>query len=223
MPRSLTFFLIVAGFLAVCVAAATFFNTMAPIFVWFVATLAFEFWWRARMPGEPLPFPTQDAGAAGDNAERPVFPLAQPWIARLAVGIAGAALVAFAFAWMARDKVDFALVGMPYWIPLGAAVIGNIAPRGLDLAAFLFGGGKPALRSVLALSMLAMLLLFVFQYLNSGLSYADFIEAYFMPTTGYFPRSEFANVAPIPAATPALMLAGYLAGAAIYGMPGPRK
>lgn len=196
--------------------ASIVFETQAPIFVWFVAPLAFEFWWDARKaadaatPGKELP-PT------------PVFQVDQPWLATRGVAFLWSVATAGLFAFFAGVKADVSLLGLPYWIPLGAMIIGNIGPRGLWLGYHLFGGrDSPRLRSALAYAVLTMILLYLFQYFRSGRPYAVFIAEYFTPG-GLGNRSEFNTVTPEPAFTPVLQLIGYLIGAAILTLPTSRR
>lgn len=202
------------------VAASIVFDTAAPMFAWFVATLAFEFWWASR----------KAAGASSDSAKRedpppePIVVVAQPWLATRGVAFLWSVSTAALFTAFAHVKADISLLGIPYWIPLGAMIIGNIGPRGLWLGYHFFGGRRsPRLRSALAYAVLTMFFLYLGQYLTSPLDYENFMRAYLLPHTAWFPRTDFDGPAPLPAFTLLVQLVGYLIGAALLTLPISRR
>lgn len=218
MPRDPKFFLVIVAMTVAAVAAAILFDSEAPIFVWFAATLAFEFWWQARTPAIQT-----DQTAEEPSAPRPPIRVSQPWIATRAVAFLWSIATAALFTFFAQVKADISLLGVPYWIPLRPAIIGNLGPRGLWLGYHLFGGRRgPRLRSVLAYAVLTMVLVYVGQYLVSGQPYATFMAEYFSPG-GLGHRTVPDSVAPISALTPVVQLIGYLIGGAILKLPTSRR
>jgi hypothetical protein len=210
---------VIVAMLVAAVAASIAFDSQAPLFAWIAATFAFEFWWKVRKPAGAAPARVEDDGPL----PAPIIVVDQPWIATRGVAFLWSVATAVLFTFFAHATADISLLGVPYWIPLGPAIIGNIGPRGLSLGYRLFGGRRaPRLRSVLAYAVLTMILLYLFQYMSSGQSYTAFMSEYFAPG-GSGNRTDFNGLAPVPALTPLIQLIGYLAGGAILTLPTSRR